>query len=69
MVPGSPVVPGITPLVTHLWDIQDPRGGAGVAMALRGLREVAIYQSIRLNCVKLPMFNQLIHFTCINLIF
>jgi hypothetical protein len=32
---------------------------AGVATALRGLREVAIYQSVRLNSVKLPVFSQL----------
>lgn len=36
-----------------------PRGVSGEAMALRGLREVVIYQSIHLDSVKLAIFNEL----------
>lgn len=46
------------PLVSIQGVFEDLRGEVEVSMALRVLRDVVIYQSDKLNSLKLPIFDQ-----------
>jgi len=59
MVLASSVLPHVTPLLPTPGTLENTKGGTGVVIVLMGLREVTVFKSIRLNYVKLLIFNQL----------